>query len=265
MTVPSVPPVSPVSSVPPVSPVLPVSPVSPRPAVIVLPARPVRLELRRLRDPLDAREALDAGLTQAERSRAARFARPRDAAAFRVARALVRGRLGAALGMAPADVPLVVDAAGRPGCPVPGAPAFSITHCKGLVVVGWQGGLGAAPGAAPAIGVDAEPMASAIDEATGTTFLSPQERREIDALAPQARSLARLERFVAKEALLKARGTGFIADPTALHLVAVAADGDEVPRRGVRRYRVTDGGLPATVAVTDLAGRWLLGVSHAGA
>jgi phosphopantetheinyl transferase len=238
--------------------------------VIVPPRRPVHLQLRRLRDPTDPCLALDAGLSDDERDRAARFRRSQDAAAFRLARTLVRRRLGAILGLAPRDVPLVIDASGRPRCAA-ASPSFSITHCAGLVVVGWAAGAPAlgrsARGAAPLVegepdrvGVDAEPMGSTIDASTGAGFLDATELREIGALAGALRSHARLERFVAKEALLKARGTGFITDPTTLRLARVGAPGTP-PRRCVR-FRASDAapGLPATVDVVVLAGRWLLGV-----
>jgi len=153
-------------------------------------------------------------------------------------------------------VPLVIDASGRPACPVAGAPAFSITHCAGLVAVGW-----AAEGE---VGVDAEPLSGRVDAPTAATFLSPLERDEIGALPAAARGPARLLRFVAKEALLKARGTGFIADPTALHLAQAACRGPARTRPAVRLLdAAAPAGTPDTVTVFTLAGTWLVGVCGA--
>jgi hypothetical protein len=61
----------------------------------VPPRRLVRLQLHRMRDPLDGRAELDAALTPSERGRAARFARPRAGIRRRVApgRALRRHRI----------------------------------------------------------------------------------------------------------------------------------------------------------------------------
>lgn len=187
-------------------------------------------------------------LDDAERTRLERLRRPADRARFATGRRLAREALGDALGVAPAAVPLVLTAAGRPvlGSPAegwPGAPApldVSIAHAGPHVVVAVADG-------GRRVGVDVEggPGAPVPDDGLLGVVCTPAERVALAALPPDARRDAFLALWTRKEALLKADGRGLLVDPAT---VEVATDG---PPRVVR----TPAGAPAPAAVSllDLA------------
>jgi 4'-phosphopantetheinyl transferase len=151
-------------------------------------------------------------LAPAERARHGAFHRPADAANFLAGRRLVRQRLGRVHGLAPAQVPLEIDANGRPSCRLPGSPAFSISHAGGFVAVAWN-----APGQGP-VGVDIQPLDTPMDAVLEPHYLSSFEQQQL-ALHPEAtRASERLRYFVLKEAILKCHGTGFRVPPESITL-----------------------------------------------
>ena len=151
-------------------------------------------------------------LAPAERARHGAFHRPADAADFLAGRRLVRQRLGRVHGLTPAQVPLEIDAHGRPSCRLPGSPAFSISHAGGFVAVAWI-----ASGLGP-VGVDIQPLDTPMDVALEPHYLSAFEQQQL-ALRPLAtRANERLRYFVLKEAILKCHGTGFRVPPESITL-----------------------------------------------
>ncbi|MGE4552866.1 MAG: 4'-phosphopantetheinyl transferase superfamily protein [Desulfovibrionaceae bacterium] len=106
---------------------------------------------------------------------------------------------------------------GRPalaGCPAD----FNISHCAGLVLC--------ALGLGVRVGVDAEPRGAADPRELRAAF-TPGEWEAIRAAPDPDQAL--LDVWTAKEALLKADGRGFMADPAGLD-----ARGAEVELGGVR-------------------------------
>jgi 4'-phosphopantetheinyl transferase len=74
-------------------------------------------------------------LSDAERARHARFRVTGAADAYAIGRWLVRTRLGALLGVAPAAVPLAVDARGKPYVDGVASVGFSISHSRHVAAV----------------------------------------------------------------------------------------------------------------------------------
>lgn len=151
-------------------------------------------------------------LDAAEQARHSRFHRAADAADFLAGRWLVRQRLGQRYGLAPAQVPLQIDAQGRPGCPLTGAPNFSISHAGGWVAVAWcEAHLGA-------VGLDIQPLDTEVESSLEPHFLSTAEQARLAAMPAQERPASRLRHFVLKEAVLKCHGTGFRVEPASITL-----------------------------------------------
>ncbi len=145
-----------------------------------------------------------AGLAPVERARAGRFAHPEDARRFSVAHGWLRHVLGAACGLAPADVRLA-PGPGKPRLEAPGGVHFNLSHAGDLALVAV---------ADREVGVDVEQLdrgptaLEAVDVAC-----APAEADALAALAPAERAVAFLELWTAKEAYLKATGTGLTVAP----------------------------------------------------
>ncbi|HTJ24706.1 MAG TPA: 4'-phosphopantetheinyl transferase superfamily protein [Candidatus Limnocylindria bacterium] len=165
---------------------------------------------------LDALSAAERRALSAFRSEAAR--RERIAG-----RAVVRRRLAAWHGLAPADVPLAIGTNGRPVSPL--GPPFSIAHGGGLVAVAF----------APCeVGIDLEPLAPLGDDLDRLVrgYANDAEARAIGALPRAARERAFLEMWVRKESVLKATGMGLACDPRELDVRG------EIVAFGARRWRL---------------------------
>ncbi|KQT68980.1 MULTISPECIES: 4'-phosphopantetheinyl transferase family protein [unclassified Aureimonas] len=170
---------------------------------------PERIEIRTLRlsdsDPAHWAEAL----CEEERARAARYVRPEDRDRFRLGRGLLRTLLGAALGLAPAAVPLRANAFGKPVLGLPEGPAFNVAHSGDLVCV--------ALGEARALGIDVERHRDDFDpQALGLHVLTEAEQRALARSDDPHRAFLRA--FVLKEALLKGIGTGLLRDPRSVEI-----------------------------------------------
>ncbi|GAA0467677.1 hypothetical protein Ade02nite_88470 [Paractinoplanes deccanensis] len=141
-------------------------------------------------------DRLAATLPPHERQRAARYDGHRRAE-FVAGRVLARRLLAAELGCAPADVPLTVAPAGRPG--VAGDPVtFSVAHAAGLVAV--------AVSADGAVGIDLE--SADRPPAAVAWSCSPDERRWLAALPRADRRAGFMRLWTRKEACVKATGAG---------------------------------------------------------
>ena len=147
-------------------------------------------------------------VTPEELDRAGRLRVGADA--WLATRCWVRARLAEDLGCRPADVPIVVDGRGRPSLAAAASTAdLSIAHSDSVVAL--------ATGPVP-LGVDVEDRpAPAVDlRGVAEVVASPRELEELRTVADA--DLPRLFQrwWTRKEALVKARGAGFLEDPTRL-------------------------------------------------
>ncbi|AOK41410.1 4'-phosphopantetheinyl transferase family protein [Burkholderia vietnamiensis] len=155
-----------------------------------------------------------AALSDAERARAARYLRHEDTIRSASTRAALRDVLGAALGIAPREVALVVDASGRPSLdPVHRAALdFNVSHAGAHALIAWA--------VARRVGVDIESCKRPADwRALTAEVCAPAEAAYLDGLPLAARADAFMRVWCAKEALLKALGTGIVGGLRAFAVV----------------------------------------------
>jgi len=146
----------------------------------------------------------DFDLSESERARADRYRSPARRRQFQSSRRVLRRLLSGYLGCAPADVPLMAAASGRPMILVGDSEPFqiSVSHAVDLTAIAV-----APPGAA--IGIDVE---HEIDESALRSLInlaaSSSERDWVES-APAATRCARMTLlWTIKEAVLKAAGCG---------------------------------------------------------
>lgn len=154
-----------------------------------------------------------AALSDAERARAARYRRHEDAVRSAATRAALRDVLGAALGMAPQDVSIVVDEAGRPSLdPAHRASLdFNVSHAGDHALIAW---------ASARVGVDIESCSRTADwRGLAAEVCAPAEAAYLESLPLAARAGAFMRVWSAKEALLKALGTGIVGGLRAFAVV----------------------------------------------
>lgn len=132
-----------------------------------------------------------------ERARAAGMTRERRRGQFVAGRALLRWRFSQRLGRAPDAVPIICEPTGRPMLAMEGCGGISLAHTSGWVV------MAEAPGS---VGVDVESTTVDRPCELARTWFTPAEARAICAAPDAAACLRRF--WVAKEAVLKALGTG---------------------------------------------------------
>ncbi len=155
-----------------------------------------------------------AALSDAERARAARYLRHEDAVRSAATRVALRDVLGAALGVAPRDIEIVVDASGRPSLdPAHRASLdFNVSHAGDHALIAWAG--------AGRVGVDIESCNRTTDwRALTAEVCAATEAAYLDGLPPAARAGAFMRVWSAKEALLKALGTGIVGGLRAFAVV----------------------------------------------
>ena len=170
-------------------------------------------------------------LSDEERRRAGRFRSPHDARRFSAARGWLRHILAAELDVEPAAVP-VSQGPGKPGVAGGTALRFNVSHGGELALIAV---------AEREIGVDVEPLdpagrwADVVDVACGR-----REAAALRRLPAEEQPVAFLRAWTAKEAYLKATGTG----------LAMAPDRVDVgqPRAGVA--------VPVHVAIDNGPARW---------
>jgi len=208
----------------------------------------VELVVRRLHRARDARlganDSADSAwaiLSPAERIRAGAMLRPDDAARFVVGRAAVREAVGRRIGVPPAGVALtLVD--GRPFVRDRPDLSVSISHRADAVVVATAFGR--------RVGVDIE----SVDPSLGSLEMIGIARDLLgtsDVPDPAATSRERiaawfLARWTLTEAVLKALGTGFRADP---RLVQLRLEPSRDPRGGQDTLRASLLSAPGTDVV----------------
>ncbi|PXX71230.1 4'-phosphopantetheinyl transferase [Nocardia tenerifensis] len=170
-------------------------------------------------------------LSAEEISRCARFDTAEFASDFVRIRATLRCVLAAYTGCRPSELRFATGPHGKPELPC-GAPAFNLTHTRGLAVVAVAG--------SGSIGVDAEPFDAGFDLAGLTgRVLTPREAAVV------GRDRQRfLHHWVAKESYLKWLGSGLSVSPDTIELrtdhtgraVVGAVDEVNLPTRYVHHF-----------------------------
>jgi len=151
-------------------------------------------------------EAIDgavAVLSADERAQYQRFHFARDARDYAAAHALLRHALSRDGHRAPADWIFDKTPLGKPFLrnPLDAAPAFSLSHTRGLVACAVTHGAD--------VGVDVEGIDRDVDSADiASRFFSPQEAAHLMALDDETRRGRFFELWTLKEALVKALGIG---------------------------------------------------------
>lgn len=157
------------------------------------------------------REIDVACLSPEETGRAARFRFPGDATRWIAYRATLRLILGEELELSPAEVPLMLTAFGKPCLKPPHDRLhFNLSHSAdaGIIALCRDG----------PVGVDLEHLHRAEDlRECETTFCHLDEIRSLP-LDHTARSVQLLRIWTAKEALLKALGTGLSQPPETVRI-----------------------------------------------
>lgn len=173
-------------------------------------------------------------LPPGEAARIARHVKADDRAARTAAWSLARTLLGAALGLAPAAVPVVRGANGRPGLGIVSDLDFNLTHSGSWVAVGLARG--------GTIGVDVE-KARGLDLWTrlAPDFMHDDDRARWSALPEADRAAAALRQWCGKEAVLKATGEGLAGDARGVRL----PEGGCLVVRAGRAFLSGSGALPA--------------------
>jgi len=166
-------------------------------------------------------------LTESEKERAAAFKFPEMSARWTGYRAAMRRILAGATGMPPGDVPVSLTGLGKPVLDPPfDRLHFSLSHCDDLALLAVCGD--------GDTGVDLEPASRAPDLAgCEATFCHPDETAALPAESGERHRIL-LEIWTAKEALLKALGTGFTHPPesTRIHfgpVFSTASSGKPLP------------------------------------
>ena len=165
-------------------------------------------------------------LDPAERAQHRRFGTADLARAFALRRAARRLILAQTLGCPTAAVEIETGPQGKPGC---AGLAFSAAHSasRAVVAVAPEGPLG----------VDIERLRPLDLDLLARRVLAPRERALLDSLGEDERGVALIRLWTAKEAVLKAEGTGL--DLAALPIIEVQAlTADWVPVVGGAEWQV---------------------------
>lgn len=186
-------------------------------------------------------------LSEAERARAARFARPGDRARFVAAHAAQRRLLAHYLGADPAAIrlgrsPCCKCGSGEHGRPVVEWPAAGLSHNLSRSGEHWL--LAVASGGP--IGVDIECHRDIDHDRMAEACLTESERVHLQGQPEQQRRQVFYRCWTRKEAVLKACGVGLAAKLTSLEVYPA--------RSGALEVHHSSGTCPDTWLVQDLAG-----------
>lgn len=159
-----------------------------------------------------SQEAAFTCLTDEEKSRADRFRFRKDALHWMACRANLRRILGQAIQRPPREVPLILSENGKPLLAPPyDSLHFNLSHCSDLAIV--------ALCAAGPVGIDMESLDRAPELLEcETTFCHPLEIRELP-VETSTRGSQLLRIWTAKEAVLKALGTGLSHPPESVRIL----------------------------------------------
>lgn len=186
-----------------------------------LDGRVIRLHAFLLDAPPDVRTRCEHWLSANERARAAGFRFTEDRAHFVVAHGYLRYVLGAYCDRAPDSLEFCRAPAGKPFLAPSQSPTynvtFSLTHSHGRALVAVASGF--------EVGVDLEPIRPSVNYlALARRFFAPEEARLIETQTEERARKTFFRHWVAKEAVLKAQGSGLHAP---LHQCALDfSDGD---------------------------------------
>ena len=192
---------------------------------------------------LISQNAAEVCISDEERLRAERFRFREDALHWTACRAALRKILGSAIQRPPNEVPLVLSSYGKPVLAPPYESVhFSLSHCADLAVV--------ALGIDGPVGIDLEKSDRAVDLLEcESTFCHPMEIQHLPNEAPlRARRLLRI--WTAKEAVLKALGTGLSHPPEHTRIVfrqPVSHAISDLPVAGITAQRLHEIVLPGSV------------------
>ena len=164
-------------------------------------------EVHLWRADLDATAVDPACLDADEAARAARFLHPAHGHRFAASRTVLKGALARYLGGAAAEVRFAYTDLGRPS--VAGAAFdFNLSHTETDFVLAV---------ALERIGVDIERRARQADlDGLARQVMTADEQARFAALPPERKRAAFYDLWTAKEAVMKALGTGFSRDPRTL-------------------------------------------------
>lgn len=189
---------------------------------------------------LMSRMAAAACISDDELIRAERFRFRNDALHWIACRAALRQILGDAIQRPPREVPLVLSSYGKPALAPPYESIhFNLSHCSDLAVV--------AVGVDGPVGIDLEKSDRAMDLLEcESTFCHPEEIQHLpNESTLRARQLLRI--WTAKEAVLKALGTGLSHPPDATRILfrkPVSHAVSDRPVAGIADQRLHEVALP---------------------
>jgi len=167
-------------------------------------------------------DPLFGALSDCERHRVSRFVRHADAIRFAACRTLLRYCLAAALGRGANSIRFAISTAGRPSLYVDDAYApldFNVSHSGKHALIAWS--------KTRRVGVDIELLNQDVDwEAIASSVLGTDDARWLEPIEDDYRQNFFFDIWVAKEALLKAYGSGISAGLTEF---SVAAENHEAP------------------------------------
>ena len=146
---------------------------------------------------------LERSLCPEERARADRFFFEKDRQRFIAGRGLLRGILGAYLGMAPSELRFTTSAAGKPELDSPAEQSlrFNLSHSAELMLL--------AVSRVGEVGIDLEFMRGDVNfESLAEHHFAPEETSHLRLLSPPDRTAKFYEIWTATEAQLKASGVG---------------------------------------------------------
>lgn len=144
---------------------------------------------------------LIANCSAREHERAARMPVAHRRRDFLVGRGVIRGILGAYLGVGPCHVEIAIGPRGKPFVASAQAPAFNVSHSHGVLVLAVTSGY--------EVGVDLEWIDPRLDVmAIARRFLSPEDAAHLSSLGAAAQAATFFRLWTRKEAYAKASGAG---------------------------------------------------------
>ena len=181
-----------------------------------------------------SQEIADACLTEDEKSRAARFHFPKDAVHWSACRAALRQILAREIARPPREVPLIFSEFGKPALAPPfDSLHFNLSHCPDLAIV--------ALCLDGQVGIDLEAISRAPELLEcEKTFCHPEEIRVLS-VDETSRALQLLQIWTAKEAVLKALGTGLSHAPQLVHVHHRSAEvyvSSDTPLDGIENQQI---------------------------
>ncbi|HYE52494.1 MAG TPA: 4'-phosphopantetheinyl transferase superfamily protein [Azospirillaceae bacterium] len=202
----------------------------------------------------EALPMLEALLDAEERARMARFRFERDRALHTVARGALRLVLGRTLGLDPRTLAFAAAPGGKPHLAAPTADLrFNLSHTGGRVLVALARGV--------ELGVDVEALDRKVDwRGVGRMVAAPEEMAALEAAPPDRAAAVFFRLWTAKEAYIKALGTG-IGHPLRETCFAIA-DGEELRLVHDRSRPPPPGGW--TVRALDAGDGYAACLAHPG-